>query len=80
MSELVKANSILLDTMKRSCKEDEKAHHILHKKLDNLDSAIIRTSDSDTAQIYKKTFALRDRTNEFNISKKADKSASTWIK
>lgn len=66
--------------MKKSCKEDEKAHQILHKKLDNLDTAMIRTVDSDSSQIYKKTFVMRDRTNEFTMSKKADKSASTWIK
>lgn len=59
LSELAKANAILLETMKKTCKEDEKVHLILHKKLDNLDSAMIRSSDTETSQVYKKNLILR---------------------
>jgi hypothetical protein len=44
LTELARANAILLETMKKSCKEDEKAHQVLHKKLDGLDTALIRSS------------------------------------
>jgi hypothetical protein len=63
--------------MRRSCKEDERIHKILYKKLEILDVVTFKTSEVDINRQFKKV--LKEKTNEIANEKKLDKMGHTWI-
>jgi hypothetical protein len=59
LAELTGANLVLIEAMKRSCREDEMVHQILNRKLEALDSILTKTAIMPYGTVYKKQSVLQ---------------------
>ena len=88
LSELVQANSQILQALEKCCNEDVGVHKMLNEKANRLQVSCSKVRNMGFTNITnsfkleekekRKVGALRDRSNE-NVHKIAEKSGKSWI-
>ena len=70
LTELINANSVLLEQMEKYCGDDHRVQKILHDKVNRLELSCEKVKTHSEAKYEKKFSFLKDRINESKLEGK----------